>query len=180
MAAIAGDLSNSILGQSDAAKAFRPWWESMKDGLMYAMVVMGENKNPFFYFKKCAVYVGIAGMITLPMTFLSGRTPLDCTIHPGLWQISSNQTYEFEEFEFTGSISSQDMVQFPIYFFKKSFFLLFKFKPLQPRYARFLRSYAKKYCTEMHVSPFLLYFPFSLFLVPLTMVFTEKLFIRFA
>ena len=48
MAAIAGDLSNSILGQSDAAKAFRPWWESMKDGLMYAMVVMGEKKNPFF------------------------------------------------------------------------------------------------------------------------------------
>ncbi len=50
--------------------------------------------------------------------------------------------------------------------------------PFQPRYARFLRSYSKKYCTEMHVSPFLLYFPFVLFLVPLTMVFTEKLFIR--
>ena len=69
--------------------------------------------------------MGIPGMITLPMTFLSGRTPLDCTIHPGLWQISSNQTYEFDEFEFTGSISSQDMVFCPIYISLEKFFLYF-------------------------------------------------------
>lgn len=49
----------------------------------------------------------------------------------------------------------------------------------QPRYARFLRSYAKKYCTEMNVSPFLRYLPFSLFLVPLIIVFVEKFFIRY-
>ncbi len=90
MAAIAGDLTKSILGQTDAAKAFRPWWESMKDGLMYAMVVMG--------------------MVTLPMTFLSG-TPLDCTIHPALWTISTNVTYDIG-FDFPmGTISNTDMVR---------------------------------------------------------------------
>ena len=45
-----------------------------------------------------------------------------------------------------------------------------------PKFARYLRHYSKKYCTEMHVSPFLLYFPFTLFLVPLLIVFIEKAF----
>ncbi len=43
MAALAGDLTKQILGQSDAAKAFRPWWDNMEDGLMYALVIMGEH-----------------------------------------------------------------------------------------------------------------------------------------
>ena len=42
MAALAGDLTKTILGQSDAAKAFRPWWDSIEDGIMYALVVMGK------------------------------------------------------------------------------------------------------------------------------------------
>jgi hypothetical protein len=37
--------------------------------------------------------------------------------------------------------------------------------------------YPKKYCTEIKVSPFLLYFPFCLFIVPLILVSVEKLFI---
>ena len=44
----------------------------------------------------------------------------------------------------------------------------------QIRYARFLRTYAKKYCTETTVSPFLIYFPFILFLVPSLIIFIEK------
>ncbi len=50
---------------------------------------------------------------------------------------------------------------------------------MQPRYARFLRTYAKKYCTETHVSAFLTYLPFSLFLVPGLVVFIEKGFIAY-
>ena len=43
MANLAGDLSRTIFGQSDAVKAFRPWWIVMEDYVMYAMVLMGEN-----------------------------------------------------------------------------------------------------------------------------------------
>jgi len=45
MAAIAGDLTKAVLGHTDATKAFRPWWDSMGDGLMYAMVVMGKKST---------------------------------------------------------------------------------------------------------------------------------------
>ena len=50
---------------------------------------------------------------------------------------------------------------------------------LQIRYARFLRTYAKSYCTETTVSPFLIYFPFILFLVPTLIIFIEKGLIRY-
>jgi hypothetical protein len=42
MAALAGDLSRQILGHSDAAKAFRPWWDTLEDNLLYAFVVLGK------------------------------------------------------------------------------------------------------------------------------------------
>ena len=43
MANLAGDLSRTIFGQSDAVKAFRPWWIVMEDYVMYAMVLMGKS-----------------------------------------------------------------------------------------------------------------------------------------
>ena len=43
MAALAGDLSKQLLGQSDASKAFRPWWDTIEDGVMYSLVVMGTR-----------------------------------------------------------------------------------------------------------------------------------------
>jgi hypothetical protein len=42
---------------------------------------------------------------------------------------------------------------------------------------KYLRLYPKRYCTELKVSPFLLYFPFCLFIVPLILVTLEKVFI---
>ena len=42
MAALAGDLSRQILSHSDAARAFRPWWDNLEDSLMYSLVIMGE------------------------------------------------------------------------------------------------------------------------------------------
>ena len=41
MTAIAGDLTQKILGHSDADKAFRPWWDNLEDGVLYSFVVMG-------------------------------------------------------------------------------------------------------------------------------------------
>ena len=44
MAALGGDLRQQILGHSDAAKAFRPWWDNLEDGIMYSLVVMGKQE----------------------------------------------------------------------------------------------------------------------------------------
>ena len=42
MAALAGDLSKQIMSHSDAARAFRPWWDNLEDSLMYSLVIMGK------------------------------------------------------------------------------------------------------------------------------------------
>jgi hypothetical protein len=41
-----------------------------------------------------------------------------------------------------------------------------------------MQGFAKKYCTETHLSPFLLYLPFTLLLAPLILTAIEKIFIR--
>jgi len=119
MAQLAGDLSKAIMGQTDAEKAFRPWWDLLEDKILYVFVCMS--------------------MVTLPMTFLS-NTPLDCTIHHSLWP-EPNSTMKI------------------------------------PSHVRYVQSYAKKYCTETHLSPFLLYLPFTLLLAPLALTACEKIFI---
>ena len=42
MAALAGDLSKQIMSHSEAARAFRPWWDNLEDSLMYSLVIMGK------------------------------------------------------------------------------------------------------------------------------------------
>ena len=42
MAQLAGDLSHAIMGQTDAEKAFHPWWDHMEDKLLYFFVVMSK------------------------------------------------------------------------------------------------------------------------------------------
>ena len=46
-----------------------------------------------------------------------------------------------------------------------------------PHHTRFVQSYAKKYCSETHISPFLLYFPFTLLIAPMALTACEKIFI---
>ena len=46
-----------------------------------------------------------------------------------------------------------------------------------PSHTRFVQSYAKKYCSEAYISPFLLYFPFTLLLAPMVLTACEKIFI---
>ena len=44
MAALAGDLSKAIKGQSEAAQAFRPWWDTLEDNLLYGFVILGKSR----------------------------------------------------------------------------------------------------------------------------------------
>ena len=40
MAAIGSLLMNKVLGHSDAEKAFRPWWDTLEDILIYSLVLL--------------------------------------------------------------------------------------------------------------------------------------------
>ena len=44
MAVLGTALAKEILGFDDANKAFRPWWDTTQDFLMYGMVVLGMQK----------------------------------------------------------------------------------------------------------------------------------------
>ena len=43
MAVLGTALAKELLGFDDANKAFRPWWDTTQDFLMYGMVVLGMN-----------------------------------------------------------------------------------------------------------------------------------------
>eukprot|EP00092_Neocalanus_flemingeri_P069496 GFUD01085180.1.p1 GENE.GFUD01085180.1~~GFUD01085180.1.p1 ORF type:complete len:487 (-),score=116.41 GFUD01085180.1:160-1620(-) len=59
MAAIGSLLMNKVLGHSEAEKAFRPWWDTLEDFLIYSLVLLG--------------------IITVPTAIITG-TPLDCSL----------------------------------------------------------------------------------------------------
>lgn len=58
MAAVGSLLMNKVLGHSEAEKAFRPWWDTLEDFLIYSLVILG--------------------VITVPTAIITG-TPLDCS-----------------------------------------------------------------------------------------------------
>ena len=45
-------------------------------------------------------------------------------------------------------------------------------------YAKMLRSYSKKYCTEIYLSPFLLYLPIVMMSIPMVLIMIDKFFIK--
>ena len=179
-------------GRSDQANPWSEWCRQSLSTLVgqhggWAYVRFGHHGWAFSRWL-CAPNIRLllpSGMVTLPMTFLSG-TPLDCTVHPSLWILDTGRnqsaaiTMELKNFMGEG-VEDTDLAR-QLVVSQQWLERWNKTHPhcvfFQPRYARFLRSYSKKYCTEMHVSPFLLYFPFSMFLVPLVVVFVERLFIR--
>ena len=57
MAAIGTALMGKVLGHSAAKKAFRPWWDSLEDYLIYGLVMLG--------------------IILVPTAIIKG-TPLNC------------------------------------------------------------------------------------------------------
>ena len=44
MAVLGTALAKELLGFDDANKAFRPWWDTTQDFLMYGMVVLGTSR----------------------------------------------------------------------------------------------------------------------------------------
>jgi len=56
-ATLGSSLMSSVLGHSDAEKAFRPWWDTLEDFMIYTMVMLG--------------------LIVIPTAMIMG-TPLDC------------------------------------------------------------------------------------------------------
>ena len=57
MAAVGAALLSKVLGHSQAEKAFRPWWDSLEDYLIYGLVMIG--------------------VVLVPTAIITG-TPLDC------------------------------------------------------------------------------------------------------
>ena len=136
------------------------------------------------------------GAVTLPMTFIT-NTPIECTIHPDLWfsdtfTLKNNSIVSSSEFSMapTASTGKASVVSIRINHLQYqymvllyinssiSYFNFYYIYQFQRRLAMYLRNYSKKYCTETNVSPFLLYYSFCLFLVPLILIFIEKTFIR--
>ena len=49
MAVLGTALAKELLGFDDANKAFRPWWDTTQDFLMYGMVVLGTPLLMIFF-----------------------------------------------------------------------------------------------------------------------------------
>ena len=45
MAALGATLLDNVLGHSKAEQAFRPWWDSFEDFLVYGLVMLGEKSE---------------------------------------------------------------------------------------------------------------------------------------
>ena len=50
MAVLGTALAKELLGFDDANKAFRPWWDTTQDFLMYGMVVLGTQVRSNYSF----------------------------------------------------------------------------------------------------------------------------------
>ena len=42
MGAVASIYAKSVLGHSDAENAFRPWWDTVQDYLLYGLIATGK------------------------------------------------------------------------------------------------------------------------------------------
>lgn len=123
MAAIGGVLMDKVLGHSTAEKAFRPWWDTLEDFLIYSLVLLG--------------------IITVPTAIITG-TPLDCNF----CQEDHCQSH--------GEIFFNNMSN-----------------------PGFNAWWIKKFCTmNGAVDPFMLYFPYFLLLIALSLFFIERVFYK--
>ena len=121
MAAIGALLMDKVLGHSTAEKAFRPWWDTLEDFLIYSLVLLG--------------------IIVVPTAIITG-TPLDCNF------------CQEEHCQYQGKIYSNNLSD-----------------------PSFNAWWVKKFCTmNGAVDPFMLYFPYFLLLIALSLFFIERVF----
>ena len=59
MATLGATIISNVFGQTDAEKAFRPWWDNLEDFLIYGLIMLG--------------------LIVMP-TAIINSTPLYCTL----------------------------------------------------------------------------------------------------
>ena len=53
MAALGATLLDNVLGHSKAEQAFRPWWDSFEDFLVYGLVMLGEKSEIMKFCEIC-------------------------------------------------------------------------------------------------------------------------------
>jgi len=121
MAAIGSLLMDKVLGHSSAEKAFRPWWDTLEDFLIYSLVLLG--------------------IIVVPTAIITG-TPLDCNF------CQEDHCVWHDE----------------IFYNNKS----------NPNFNAW---WVKKFCTmNGGLDPFMLYFPYFLLIIALSLFFIERIF----
>jgi len=114
---------NKVLGHSTAEKAFRPWWDTLEDFLIYSLVLLG--------------------IIVVPTAIITG-TPLDCNF------------CQEDHCQSKGTIHWNN-----------------KTNP------GFNNWWVKKFCTmNGDVDPFMLYFPYFLLIIALSLFFIERVFTK--
>jgi len=122
MAAIGSLLMDKVLGHSTAEKAFRPWWDTLEDFLIYSLVLLG--------------------IIVVPTAIITG-TPLDCNF----CQEDHCQSKH-------GKVFYNNLTN-----------------------PNFNAWWVKKFCTmNGAVDPFMLYFPYFLLIIALSLFFIERVF----
>merc|ERR1719412_1276963 len=65
--ALDGDVRKTLLDRTDAEKVFRPWWDTIEDMLLNTLIGLG--------------------FLTLPTAYVTGN-PVECVLHPSLWNES--------------------------------------------------------------------------------------------
>jgi len=112
---------DKVLGHSSAEKAFRPWWDTLEDFLIYSLVLLG--------------------IIVVPTAIITG-TPLDCNF------------CQEDHCQSEGKIFFNNQTN-----------------------PSFNAWWVKKFCTmNGAVDPFLLYFPYFLLIIALSLFFIERVF----
>eukprot|EP00092_Neocalanus_flemingeri_P026006 GFUD01028186.1.p1 GENE.GFUD01028186.1~~GFUD01028186.1.p1 ORF type:complete len:488 (+),score=99.87 GFUD01028186.1:471-1934(+) len=121
MAAIGSLLMDKVLGHSSAEKAFRPWWDTLEDFLIYSLVLLG--------------------IIVVPTAIITG-TPLDCNF------------CQEDHCQAQGKIYFNNLTD-----------------------PGFNAWWVKKFCTMSGaVDPFMLYFPYFLLIIAMSLFFIERVF----
>lgn len=158
MASLGDKMVSALFGQTEAEKAFRPWWDNLEDILVYGLILLGKQTIRFA--RQCKMKDNLKGRLPALVLFLGfmlyptsivSNAPLDCTICK-----ENNCKFEDQPHNFTpynGTDSS----------------------------GPYNGWWVKKYCTfhgETGVEEFILYFPYVILIIPLVMIVTEHCFIR--
>lgn len=112
-------------------------------------------------------YKIFAGFLTLPTAYVTGN-PVECVVHPDLW----NKTSLWDPLGI-GRVQIGDIAGNSLddEYVEENYG-----SPINS--VRITHWYVKRFCTENYVSKFVFYFPYILLIVPLTLVLVDRIFIK--